>query len=182
MLLICFPKWKVLQHWVQYLSDERKTQATHSQERRSLYFREAKKGVIGGRGHISTMMTGNTNLEPQLRKMLPIQKKTPFFSLGDLRLVLQKLYSVVAIRFWIELVKNLWKSIFLSCYMCTYIISLILPLNPQILKYLLSDPLQKQLADPWLIVIIYHQCMSGTVCALFLWSSQQPEEDVIPIF
>uniref|UniRef100_A0A9L0R119 SUN domain-containing ossification factor n=1 Tax=Equus caballus TaxID=9796 RepID=A0A9L0R119_HORSE len=31
-----------------------------------------------------------------------------------------------------------------------------------------SPEKKKQLADPWLIVIIYHQCMSGTVCALFL--------------
>lgn len=38
---------------------------------------------------------------------------------------------------------------FLSCYISTYLMSLILPLGPQSLKYLACGHLQKKFANPW---------------------------------
>lgn len=45
--------------------------------------------------------------------------------------------------------KNLWKLIFLSCFMCNYIVSLVLPLGPRSLSYIRPGPLQEQFTDSW---------------------------------
>lgn len=45
--------------------------------------------------------------------------------------------------------KKIYGNCFLSCYICTYIISSVLPFGLERLKYLRPDPLEKNFADQW---------------------------------
>lgn len=78
----------------------------------------------------------------------PLPKKTQFLSLLDL-------ITIIIITPYILSIKNV-DIYFLSSYRSIYIISSILPLCTQTLKYFVSGPLQKEIANLWSKRTVFH--------------------------